>query len=127
MSLAPTRSDNGVQVIYEKLSGDATMPNNITCWVESLPMLRGVYRKKIHTPFIASVATTATQTTYGPIAGTTINLVSSFKNLYVPLVRGTTPAGQARNMLGDSTIRFDTTAVTDTINGIDLDIETISY
>ena len=100
------------------------MPNNITCWVESLPMLRGVYRKKIHTPFINSVATTATQTVYKPIAGTTINLVSSFKNLYVPMIRGTgTNAGQLRNMLGDNTIRYDCTLLTDSINGVDLDIE----
>lgn len=128
MSLLPTREETGFTVIYEKLAGgDASMPNNITCWIETTPLVRGVCRKKIHVPYIASLTTTATTTSYKPIAGYTYNLNSVFKNAYTPMMRGTTAAGFVRNMIGDSTIRFDTTALAAEIMACDLDIETISY
>lgn len=128
MSLAPTREDTGVTIIYEKVSGDGTMPNNITCWVETLPMVRGVCRKKIHIPLITpSGATTANQTSYRPIAGYNFNLTSAFKISFTPMMRANTYEGYVRNQIGDNTIRFDTTAINAVIQSCDLNIETLTY
>ena len=130
MSLTPTRDDTCVKVTFVKQAGgDASMPTTITCYVESMPLLRGVSRKIIHTPFLNAVSTTATSTSYKPDAGTTLDLIGRYREVIVPLFRGAskTSAGSISYDLNDAEIFFNTTVLNDTIVGNDIEIETISY
>ena len=127
MSLAPTRSEFATPVVYNKTGGDANMPSILQCYVESTPIIRGVYKKKIYFPALASLTTTATTTTYAPEAIAKINLVSSYKNSRSSIFRGANSEGGVSVPQDGSTISIVTLATTNTLEFTPLDIETIGF
>lgn len=127
MSLAPTRSEFSTPVVFNKTGGDANMPSTLQCYVESTPIIRGVYKKKIYFPTLASLTTTATTTTYVPEAIAKINLTSAFKNSRSSIFRGATSEGGISIPENGSTISIVTLATTNTMEMTPLDIETIGF
>ena len=127
MSLTPTKDDTATKVIFNKKSGgDAAMPSTIIVYVESLPMLRGVCRKKIYTPYFNAINTAAVQTTYEPDSATSINLQSAYRDVVVPMQRlGSSTAGIFWYV--GKTLSFIPTAVNEPIQMAIIDIETLTY
>lgn len=125
MSLLPTRTEFATEVFYTKVSGDANMPSPITCYVESTPVVRGVYKKKIFFPKIASFATAATTTIYAPAAGTKLNMVGAFKTARTSVFRGATSEGGCYMNMDESNVQVTNLVNTATVEISPLDIETI--
>ena len=130
MSLLPTRDDTCVKVVFVKQpGGDASMPTTINCFVESMPLLRGVTRKIVHTPYFNLVTTTATTTSYKPEAGTALDLIGRYRQVIEPMFRGSqaVSAGTITYDVNDAEIFFQTTATSADISEARLEIETTSY
>lgn len=129
MSLTPTRDDTCVKVTYVKSAGGAAeMPNTITVYVEALPLLRGVCRKVLHTPFFNSLNTQAVSTSYTPDPATTIDLIGRYRIVVVPMVRGSgTVAGVISTDVNSARLTFTPTALSDTIVEGRIEVETLKY
>jgi len=129
MSLTPTRDDTGIKVTFIKQAGGAIeMPSSIFVYVETMPLLRGVCRKILHTPFFNSLTTQAVETIYTPELGTNIDLIGRYRDVIVPMVRDEgTVAGIIEYGNNVAKLFFRPTAVNGTIDSARIEIETLTY
>ena len=126
--LEPTLADTAVPVVYNIVAGGTAgpLPANITCYVEAMPLVRGMFKKIIHTPTIPSLTSTVGTTFYTPDPNTQEDLIARFAAGYHGMMRDDyTPAGSINTYKDDSKIAFNCTNATGTISAKDLEIITL--